>query len=160
MTTTMTLHEDGPAAPPALELAEVSVRLGGRQILDRVCFAVAPGEFTGLIGSNGVGKTTLLRVVMGLRTADEGSVRVDGRPRGRRGRRIGYGPQKIQLEPDAPLRARDRVALGLDGERLGPRLPSRQRREAVDRMLPRRWTRPASPRSASAPSPAASSSAC
>jgi zinc/manganese transport system ATP-binding protein len=134
--TTMTTHDDdGSAAAPALELAEVCVRLGGRQILDHVSFAVAPGEFTGLIGSNGAGKTTMLRVVMGLRAADEGSVHVDGRAVARRGRQIGYVPQKILIEPDAPLRARDLVALGLDGGRLGPRLPSRSRREEVDRML-------------------------
>ena len=127
------------AAPtPALELREVSVRLGGRQILDRVSFDVAPGEFTGLIGSNGAGKTTMLRIVLGLRAADAGEILVDGEPSARKRkqhRRIGYVPQKIQLEPDAPLRARDLVALGLDGGRLGPRLPSRARRENVDRML-------------------------
>ena len=127
-----------PAAA-ALELREVSVRLGGRQILDRVSFRIAPGEFAGLIGSNGAGKTTMLRIVLGLRAADSGDVLVEGRSANgsgtRRGLRIGYVPQKIQLEPDAPLRARDLVALGLDGGRLGPRLPSRARRQTVDRML-------------------------
>ena len=118
-----------------LALDAVSIRLGGRQILDRVTFSLAPGEFTGLIGSNGAGKTTLLRIVMGLRTPDTGSVRVGGKPLARRARQVGYVPQKIQIEPDAPLRARDLVALGLDGEKLGPRLPSRARRERVEEML-------------------------
>lgn len=53
--------------PEILTLQDVSIRLGGRQILDRVAFGLAPGEFTGLIGSNGAGKTTILRIVMGLR---------------------------------------------------------------------------------------------
>lgn len=118
-----------------LTLQDVSIRLGGRQILDRVGFGLAPGEFTGLIGSNGAGKTTILRIVMGLRRPDEGRVLIDGRPPARRGRAIGYVPQKVQIEPDAPLRARDLVALGLDGHRLGPRLPSRPRRELVEQML-------------------------
>lgn len=131
----MTTRDPGAHDAPALELQDVSVRLGGRQILDHVSFRISPGEFTGLIGSNGAGKTTMLRVVMGLRSADEGSVLVDGRALARRGRQIGYVPQKILIEPDAPLRARDVVALGLDGGRLGPRLPSRSRREAVDRAL-------------------------
>jgi zinc/manganese transport system ATP-binding protein len=126
-------------APAALELREVSVRLGGRQILDHVSYSVAPGEFTGLIGSNGAGKTTMLRVIIGLRAADSGTCwwTVGPRCTGAAGASapIGYVPQKIQLEPDAPLRARDLVALGLDGGRLGPRLPSRARRETVDRML-------------------------
>lgn len=131
----MTNHDIGSAAPPALELQDVCVRLGGRRILEHVSFSVAPGEFTGLIGSNGAGKTTMLRIVMGLRSADTGGVRLDGRALTRRGRNIGYVPQKILIEPDAPLRARDLVALGLDGGRLGPRLPSRSRRRAVDEML-------------------------
>jgi zinc/manganese transport system ATP-binding protein len=133
----MTMTPDNSAGPaaPALELEDVCVRLGGRQILDRVSFAISPGEFTGLIGANGAGKTTLLRVVMGLRQADEGGVQVSGRALARRGRQVGYVPQKIQIEPDAPLRARDLVALGLDGERLGPRPPSRTRRRQVEQML-------------------------
>jgi zinc/manganese transport system ATP-binding protein len=118
-----------------LALDGVSIRLGGRQILDQVTFALAAGEFTGLIGSNGAGKTTLLRIVMGLRAADSGTVRVGDRPLARRARQVGYVPQKIQIEPDAPLRARDLVALGLDGEKLGPRLPSRARRARVEEML-------------------------
>ena len=48
---------------------------------------------------------------------------------------MGYVPQKIMLDPDMPLRARDLVALGIDGTRFGIPLPSRQRREAVDEML-------------------------
>ena len=126
-------------APPVLALDGVGVRIGGRQILDAVSFSVGPGEFAGLIGSNGAGKTTILRTVMGLRSPDHGSVLIDGAPAGRaqarRGRRVGYVPQKVLIEPDAPLRARDLVALGLDGERLGPRLPSRRRREQVEAML-------------------------
>jgi zinc/manganese transport system ATP-binding protein len=121
--------------PPVLALDGVSVRLGGRQILDGVGFSVRAGEFAGLIGSNGAGKTTILRTVMGLRPPDRGSVLIDGAPLARRGRQVGYVPQKVLIEPDAPLRARDLVALGLDGERIGPRLPSRRRREQVEAML-------------------------
>ena len=72
---------------------------------------------------------------------------------------IGYVPQKFTFDPDTPLRARDLVALGIDGQRFGFALPSRRRRARVDEML-ERWTRCASRRSASAPSPGASSSAC
>jgi zinc/manganese transport system ATP-binding protein len=133
---TTTHCEPAPPGPrTVLALDEVSIRLGGRQILDDVAFTLETGEFTGLIGSNGAGKTTLLRIVMGLRTPDTGTVRVGGKPLGRRARGVGYVPQKIQIEPDAPLRARDLVALGLDGERLGPRLPSRTRNRQVQDML-------------------------
>lgn len=118
-----------------LEVEDVSVRLGGRLILDKVGFSVAPGQFTGLIGSNGAGKTTLLRVILGLQRADEGRVLVDGTQLRRRNRSVGYVPQKIVLDPDMPMRARDLVALGLDGNRFGMPLPSRRRNDAVDEML-------------------------
>lgn len=109
--------------------------LGGRCVLDGVSFAVGPGELTGLIGSNGAGKTTLLRVVTGMQPAGRGTVRVAGRPAGRGGHPVGYVPQKVVVDPDAPVRARDLVALGIDGERLGIRWPSRQRRARVEEML-------------------------
>ncbi|HEV7938836.1 MAG TPA: metal ABC transporter ATP-binding protein [Solirubrobacteraceae bacterium] len=120
---------------PILSVRDVGVRLSGRQILDDVSFAIAPGEFTGLIGSNGAGKTTLLRVILGLQAPSAGSVLVAGRPRSQRESTIGYVPQKFLLDPDMPMRARDLVALGLDGNRLGFALPSRARRELVERAL-------------------------
>jgi zinc/manganese transport system ATP-binding protein len=106
----------------------VSARLGGREVLHDVRFTIRPGEFVGLIGSNGAGKTTLLRVILGLVPPAAGKVRVHGNG-------IGYVPQKIELDPDMPLRARDLVGLGLDGNRLGFPLPSRSRRKLVDEML-------------------------
>ena len=118
-----------------MEVEGVSVSLSGRQILDNVTFGVRAGEFTGLIGSNGAGKTTLLRVILGLQRPSAGRVLVLGAPRSRRNRSIGYVPQKILLDPDMPLRARDLVALGIDGHRFGVPCPRRQRRDAVDEML-------------------------
>ncbi len=120
---------------PILSVRSVGVRLSGRQILDDVSFAIAPGQFTGLIGSNGAGKTTLLRVILGLQAPSAGGVLVAGRPRSRRESSIGYVPQKFLLDPDMPMRARDLVALGLDGNRLGFARPSRARRELVERTL-------------------------
>jgi len=119
-----------------LELDDVSVRLGGRQVLCDVSFSVERGEFAGIIGPNGAGKTTLLRLILGLLEPSSGKVLVDGSPRQKKGAAsIGYVPQKLLIDPDMPLRARDVVSLGLDGNRLGFAFPSRQRRELVDRTL-------------------------
>src|SRR6202044_3506591 len=124
-----------PTGEEILAVDGVTVRLGGREVLQNVGFTIRPGEFTGLIGSNGAGKTTLFRVILGLQTPSAGTVRVAGQPRTRRGSVIGYVPQKILLDPDMPLRARDLVGLGLDGQRLGLPLPSVRRRQQVDEML-------------------------
>jgi zinc/manganese transport system ATP-binding protein len=130
-----------PRSDELLRLDGISVRLSGRQILKDVSFAVRPGEFTGLIGPNGAGKTTILRVILGLQPPSSGTVTVAGsepgpRP-GRRRRRpvVGYVPQKLLIEPDMPLRVRDVVALGIDGNRLGIPLPSRARRDLVAETL-------------------------
>jgi len=133
-------QDSAVAQDDALTVDGVSVRLGGREVLHDVRFSIKPGEFVGLIGSNGAGKTTLLRVILGLLPASAGKVMVNGRQRGERGAGkggagVGYVPQKIQLDPDMPLRARDLVGLGLDGQRLGIPFPSRARRKLVDEML-------------------------
>jgi zinc/manganese transport system ATP-binding protein len=129
-----------------LKLDGVGVRLGGRQILSDVGFDIRPGEFAGIIGPNGAGKTTLLRVILGLIPASSGRITLDGDSErhgerdGGPGRRpsgtvVGYVPQKLNIDPDVPLRARDVVSLGLDGHRLGFAFPSRQRRELVEAAL-------------------------
>jgi len=124
------------SAPGLLSLDGIGVRLGGRQVLSDVTFSLASGEFTGIIGPNGAGKTTLLRVILGLLEPSGGRVLINGEPLQRRNRAaIGYVPQKLVIDPDMPLRARDVVSLGLDGHRLGFGFPSRQRRELVDRAL-------------------------
>jgi zinc/manganese transport system ATP-binding protein len=104
-------------------------------VLDDVSFAIRPGEFTGLIGSNGVGKTTLLRVILGTQRADRGTVQMGGSDAGHPGRSLGYVPQKVILDPDVPMRARDLVALGLDGNRLGFGRRTKEQRHAVERAL-------------------------
>jgi zinc/manganese transport system ATP-binding protein len=112
------------------------VRVGGRQILSDVTFSLGRGEFAGIIGPNGAGKTTLLRVILGLLQPSGGRVLVDGQPLHNKSKaRIGYVPQKLLIDPDMPLRARDVVSLGLDGHKLGFGFPSRQRRELIARAL-------------------------
>jgi zinc/manganese transport system ATP-binding protein len=126
---------EGATSGAVLSVDGLGVRIAGREVLDGVDFAVAPGEFTGLIGSNGAGKTTLFRAILGLQGASSGEILVEGRPRTRRTDSIGYVPQKFLLDPDLPLRGRDLVGLGLDARKLGFTLNRRRRAERVEEML-------------------------
>jgi len=126
----MTSKED-----EVLTVDRVSVSFSGRAVLHEVGFKLFAGEFCGLIGANGSGKTTLLRTILGFQTPGAGRVGIAG-AHGVAGRpSVGYVPQKVFLDPYLPLRAKDVVALGLDGNRFGLPLPSRARRNAVDEML-------------------------
>jgi zinc/manganese transport system ATP-binding protein len=120
---------------PVLDVDHVSVSFGGRKVLDDVTFEVRASEFTGLIGSNGVGKTTLLRSILGLQRIDSGEIRVVGAPHNQRSRSLGYVPQKVNLDPDIPIRARDFVALGLDAHRFGFARRTKEQRGLVEQML-------------------------
>lgn len=126
-----------PGTPEeVLSLEGVDVWASGRQILGGVSFSVRAGEFTGVIGANGAGKTTMFRVILGLQPSSAGRVVICGASsKHPEPGTIGYVPQKVVLEPDTPLRVKDFVALGLDGHRLGLPLPSRERRERVDQMV-------------------------
>lgn len=112
------MPESQGAPGRVLSARDVGVAFAGKSVLDGIDLDVASGEIIGLIGANGAGKTTLLQVLLGTLHPSVGSVI---RPRrGARDGGIGYLPQKVLLDPDAPLRARDVVALGIDGGRLGP----------------------------------------
>jgi len=63
---------------PLLELEKVSKRFGPVQALDRVDFAVHAGEVVGLVGDNGAGKSTMVKTIAGIYSADEGTIRFDG----------------------------------------------------------------------------------
>jgi len=113
---------------PLLQLDGVGIHLGGRQILSDVSFSVHKGEFAAIIGPNGAGKTTLLKLILGLRPISAGRVI-------KHQTTVGYVPQKIVIDSDIPLRARDVVSLGMDGHKLGFSLPSRSRKEKIEQAL-------------------------
>jgi zinc/manganese transport system ATP-binding protein len=114
---------------------DASVALGGRTIWSSARFALAEGEFLGLIGPNGTGKTTLLRVLLGQVPLAAGEVRVLGRRPGRGNPAIGYVPQRRGLTADLAVRGRDLVLLGLVGHRWGFGRPSAIERRAVGDAL-------------------------
>jgi zinc transport system ATP-binding protein len=99
----------------------VSYRYGSVQALENVTLHVEVGCNLGIVGPNGGGKTTLLRIMLGLLDGYEGSVRLAGlSPKQicRRGDLVGYVPQKHEFEPRFPVNVRQVVAMGMVGRRV------------------------------------------
>ncbi len=119
----------------AISLKDVTVRLGDRTILDDVSFAVPRGSFVAVLGPNGTGKTTLLKLLLGLLKPAGGIVSVLGAAPRRGNKDIGYAPQHRVLEADLALRARDVVGFGLDGNKWGIGFANRKREAAIDDVL-------------------------
>jgi zinc/manganese transport system ATP-binding protein len=111
---------------PAVSLRDATLGYGGRILWSGLNLDIEQGEFVVVLGPNGSGKTSLLRVLLGLQPLSSGTARIVGEPPGRGNRRIGYIPQQRAI--DAPLRGRDLVGLGLDGHRLGLGLRGRGER--------------------------------
>ena len=120
---------------PVLSLHGAGLALGGRTLWEGVDLEVRAGEFVAVLGANGSGKTSLLRTVLGQHRLSAGRMDVLGRTPSLGDRRIGYVPQQRLAERGTPLRARDLVALGVDGHRWGTGWPSRERRARVDELL-------------------------
>ncbi|MGD8168753.1 metal ABC transporter ATP-binding protein [Herbiconiux sp. P16] len=120
---------------PVLTLRDASLAFGPRTLWSHLDLDVEPGEFIAVLGSNGSGKSSLLKVILGQQKLSSGSISFLGAA-GRRGdRRIGYVPQQKLADDGTPLRARDLVGLGLSGHRWGVPLPSAARRRDVDALL-------------------------
>ena len=92
-----------------LSLNAITVRLGGRLILDRASAALPPGSRVGLIGRNGAGKSTLMKVVAGLLEADEGSAETP------RAARMGYIAQETPAVLASALKLCRKLFRAVDG---------------------------------------------
>ncbi|OQS08439.1 ABC transporter ATP-binding protein [Chromobacterium violaceum] len=103
----------------AIEIEAVSKRYGQLQALDKVSFAVEPGEFFALLGPNGAGKTTLISALAGLARPDSGSIRVMGRDVVRdfreARRALGVVPQELVFDPFLSVRETLRFQSGYFG---------------------------------------------
>lgn len=127
------------ADAPAVVLDAVSFAYrGGQRVLEDVSLVVERGSFVGIAGPNGGGKTTLLRLVLGLERPGAGHVRLFGSAPGSRGLpRVGYVSQRAQLASATPVTVREVVEAGRLAVR-GPFGPLRtDDRAAVTRAVER-----------------------
>ncbi len=100
--------------PPAVETERVAVRFGETHALRDVSFAAPEGSFVTIIGPNGAGKSTLLNVILGLQHADQGVVRIFGKPPEEvQPLDVGYVPQLKTLDRRFPAKAIELVVTGL-----------------------------------------------
>lgn len=118
-----------------LTIDRAALRFGHRTLWEDLDLEVRRGELIAVLGSNGSGKSSLLKVILGQLRLSSGSVSFLGSPVRRGDRRIGYVPQQRLAEDGVPLRGRDLVGLGVDGHRWGIPLRSRRRRQRVNQLL-------------------------
>jgi zinc transport system ATP-binding protein len=97
---------------PAIAIEHLSFAYDGPLVLQDVSFGIAERDFVSVVGPNGGGKTTLLKLILGLLKPTRGVVRVFGRLPQEVRRRIGYVPQHAQFDPQFPASARDVVLMG------------------------------------------------
>jgi zinc/manganese transport system ATP-binding protein len=114
---------------PAVWMRGGAVRIGGRSVWSDVDLDIRPGEFVAILGPNGVGKSTLVKTLLGLIPLAAGALRVLDQPPGHANRAIGYLPQRRAFDESLRLRAVDLIALGRDGHRWG--LPLRRHHDTT-----------------------------
>jgi len=97
---------------PVIEVEDVWVRLHDHTVLEEVNVAVYPDDFYAIIGPNGGGKTTLLKVILGLLRPTRGTVRILGETGATARRKIGYVPQFRTFDFEYPISVREMVLSG------------------------------------------------
>lgn len=100
-------------AEPVIHLQDVNCTLGGIPVLRDVNLSIEAGDYLAVLGPNGGGKSTLLKVILGLLKADSGTIRILGAAPGEAGGRIGYLPQHTHVATSFPISVLDAVCMGM-----------------------------------------------
>jgi zinc transport system ATP-binding protein len=101
---------------PVIAIDNVSFSYGGPPALEHISLNIEKGEFLGVVGPNGGGKSTLLKLILGLVKPDTGRIRVFGKTPEKGREHIGYVPQHARFNKDFPITVEDTVLLGRLGK--------------------------------------------
>lgn len=104
---------------PVIEVNDLYVSFDGHLALEEINLTINQGEFLGIIGPNGGGKSTLLRSILGLIHPDRGTISIMGRPVSENHHRVGYVPQHAIFDRYFPVKVDDVVLMGRLGKRKG-----------------------------------------
>ena len=115
----------------AVRTRDACLAYGDRVLWDGLDLDIEPGQFVAILGSNGSGKTSLLKVLLGEQPLTRGQAWIAGEPVTRGSTAVGYVPQKVSIDDGTMIKARDLVRMGLDGHRWGFPAGSVRGRRAV-----------------------------
>jgi zinc transport system ATP-binding protein len=121
--------------PIVVKMENVSFTYNGQPVLEDVDLAVPEGDFVAVIGPNGGGKTTLLKLLLGLVKPRSGRIRVLGAPPGEASQHIGYVRQDVHINRSFPITALEVVLMGKrDPRRRWARRGAEDRRDALEAL--------------------------
>ena len=120
---------------PIVEMKDVAFAYNGENVLEDVNLEIQEGDFIAMIGPNGGGKTTLLKLILGLLKPGRGLIRVSGRSTQKASSSIGYVPQDVHINRNFPITAMDVVLMGkLNPKKRWARNSTAARKEAMDAL--------------------------
>ena len=121
---------------PIVQIDDLYFHYNGQEVLTDIHLTVNKGDFVSIIGPNGGGKTTLLKLILGLLTPSRGTVKIKGKPPTKNGTVIGYVPQVINHNLNFPASAMDVVLMGKynPGKRFMFRNKRKDRQEALEAL--------------------------
>ena len=106
------LSNDRDIVDPIIQITDLDFSYNGQPVLEAVNLEVGEGDFIAMIGPNGGGKTTLLKLMLGLLKPQGGRIRIMGEPAARVSHHIGYVPQDVHINQRFPITALDVVLMG------------------------------------------------
>ena len=119
---------------PLVCFKKVSLSYGNNQVLCDADFDIDAGEPLCVVGPNGGGKTTLLKLILGLKKPDSGSITVLGTSPKQARNQVGYMPQVLQFDPKFPITVDEVIGMGMLGSRSGRRRNSENRSQVQAAM--------------------------